>query len=206
MKTFLIVLLIIAGLIGLTVLLVIFLTPWMDRWGSTDSELSATLPGDELVPAPVAIYNHAISIHAPASSIYPWLAQLGAKRGGLYSYEKLENLVGCQMTNADRIHEEWQTIEVGDPVEMCAGDFGPPAYKIAQIYSGQALVVGHQKEDGNWEDSWAFVLLPQSDNTTRLVIRTRTMMVGGLWNIVHPIAFFMERGMLFGIKSRAELR
>ncbi len=56
-----------------------------------------------------------------------------------------------------------------------------------------------------WMDRWAFVLLPQADNTTRLVIRTRTMMVGGLWNVVHPIAFFMERGMLLGIKSRSEL-
>jgi len=29
-------------------------------------------------------------------------------------------------------------------------------------------------------------------------------MVGGIWNVVHPIAVFMERGFLRGVKARAE--
>ncbi len=204
MKPFLIIVLTLVVLIGLTVLLVVLLTPWMDRWGATDAELAAQLPGDGLVPAPAATYVHAITIQAPAEEIYPWLVQLGAEKGGFYSYELLENMVGCDIHNADRIHEEWQNIQVGDQVKMTAGEAGPPPYQIAEIYPGQALILGHQEEDGRWADSWAFVLVPQEDGSTRLVIRTRTMMVGGIWNVVHPISFFMERGLLRGVKARAE--
>ena len=36
-----------------------------------------------------------MSIEAPPSAVWPWVVQLGAGRGGFYSYEGLENLVGC---------------------------------------------------------------------------------------------------------------
>jgi len=63
--------------------------------------------------------------------------------------------------------------------------------------------MGHQEND-QWVDLWQFVLLPQSGGSTRLILRTRTMMVGGMWDIIHPGVFIMERGMLLGIKERAE--
>jgi hypothetical protein len=37
-----------------------------------------------------------------------------------------------------------------------------------------------------------------------LILRTRTKMTGGIWSIIHPGVFVMERGMLLGIKDRAE--
>ena len=44
----------------------------------------------------------------------------------MYSYTALEGLIRCPMVNADRIHDEWQNLQVGDPVKLCAGDFAPP--------------------------------------------------------------------------------
>ena len=107
------------------------------------------------------------------------------------------------MVNADRIHEEWQNLKVGDEVHMCPQEAGPPPYKVAQIHPNQAIVWGHQ-ENGEWVDLYQFVIIPQTDGSSRLIVRTRTMAVGGFWTIIHPGIFIMERGMLLGIKERAE--
>lgn len=180
------------------------LNPWMDRWGATQAEISTSFPGDELVPEPAVFINRAVTIQASPEQIYPWLVQLGADKGGLYSYSWFEtNLLRCPMVNADRIHPEWQDLQVGDEMKMCPDEFGPPPYLVAQVWPNQAIVLGHQ-EDGQWVDLWQFVLLPQADGSTRLVQRTRTMMAGGLWSLIHPGVFIMERGMMLGIKERAE--
>jgi hypothetical protein len=49
-----------------------------------------------------------VEIDAPAAVVWSWVAQIGQDRGGLYSYAWLENLAGCRMRNADRVHPEWQ--------------------------------------------------------------------------------------------------
>ena len=139
---------IVGGLLGLGVLAVVLLTPWMDRWGAADEEITATFTGDELVLQPASFVNRAVTINATPEQIYPWLVQLGAEKGGLYSYTMLEGLVGCHLVNADRIHPEWQDLHVGDPMKMCPGTFGPPPYIIAQIVPNQAIVMGHQ--DNGW--------------------------------------------------------
>jgi hypothetical protein len=191
------------GLIVLGVVAAIVLTPWMNRWGATDEELSVALPGDELVPNPAVFINRAVTVQASPEQIFPWLVQLGADKGGMYSYTWLESLIRCPQVNAERIHEEWQNLQVGDQVKMCVGEFAPPPYIVAQIHPDRALVLGHQ-ENGEWVDLWQFILTPQSDGATRLLVRTRTMMTGGFWDLIRPGVFIMERGMLQGVKARAE--
>jgi hypothetical protein len=204
MKKWLKVLGVLVGLILLAVVVIALLTPWMDRWGATDAEIVAIYPGDELLPEPADFVNRAITINAAPEDIYPWIVQLDAEKGGWYSYTWLEtNLLNCPIVNADRIHPEWQDREVGDLVKMCPGESGPPPYEVAQIYPNQAIVMGHQ-EDGKWVDIYQFVIVPQADGTSRLILRTRTMMVGGLWAVIHPGTFVMERGLLLGVKQRAE--
>jgi hypothetical protein len=202
MKKFLKIVGVIVIIIAVLAVTVILLTPWMDRWGATDAEVNATFPGDELVPAPASFVNRAVTINASPEQIYPWLLQMGAGKGGLYSYTVFENMIGCKLVNADRIHEEWQDLEVSDKVEMCPNGM-PPAYVVAQIIPNEALVMGHQ-EGGEWVDLWQFILVPQADQSTRLILRTRTMMVGGFWDIIHPGVFIMERGLLLGVMERAE--
>lgn len=65
------------------------------------------LPGDELVEDPGIQTTRALTIDAAVRDVWPWLAQIGQDRGGFYSYEWLENLAGCRMRNAWRIHPEW---------------------------------------------------------------------------------------------------
>ena len=78
----------------------------------------ATLPGDDLIANPDLTATRAITVHTSAEQVWPWIAQLGRGRGGFYSYDVLENLVGCDIHSADQIVPEWQDITVGDQVKL----------------------------------------------------------------------------------------
>lgn len=176
--------------------------PWHLRWGATDEEVEATLPGDEFVPEPKVNATHAITINAPVSDVWPWLVQVGQTRGGFYSYAWLENMVGCHMRNADRIHPEWQELKVGD--EVWLHPKAPPLH-VLRIEPGRAIVL---------EKCWTFILQPVDERTTRLIIRGRGDYIPDFknallnfiyWRVIfEPAHFIMERKMMFGIKERAE--
>lgn len=204
MKKFLKLIGVLTLLAGLVVVVTIALLPWMDRWGATDDEIAASLTGDELVASPRISYTRAISINAAPEDVYPWVVQLGAEKGGMYSYEWLEtNILQCELINADRIHAEWQNLKVGDPMKMCPGTSGPPPYEIAIIEPNRSIIMGH-KDGGDWIEIWQFHFLPKEDGTTRLVIRSRSAAEGWLWDVIRPGEFIMMRAMMFGIKERAE--
>jgi hypothetical protein len=178
------------------------------RFGSTTDELAAVLPGDELVPDADITATRAITIDADAALVWPWIAQLGQGRGGFYSYDVLENLVGCDMRSADRIVPEWQWIAVGDEVRL----HPEVALRIARLDPGTALVVRGGIPMGRvappYDFTWAFVLQPHGDRTTRLVVRERYAYTRW-WSavLVEPVqlvSFVMSRRMLRGIKQRAE--
>jgi hypothetical protein len=194
---------ILAG-IGILILIVMFaLLPWMDRWGATEDEIAAAFSGDELVSSPRLVYTRAVTVNASSEQIYPWIAQLGADKGGMYSYTWLEALIQCPQTNADRIHDEWQDIQVGNKVLMCPDPNAPPAYEVAKIEPNRAIVLGH-KEDGSWSDVWQFILVPRTSYTTRLVIRSRSSLEGWFWDAIRPGEFFMMSRMMLTLKKRAE--
>ncbi len=204
MKKFLKLVGILAGLAVLMVIAIILLMPWMDRYGATDNEVTASYSGDELLPSPRVIYTRAISINAAPEEIYPWIVQLGADKGGMYSYTWFEtNILQCELVNANRIHEEWQDLKVGDQVKMCPDPKQPPAYEVAKIEPDRAIVLGHY-ENGKWVDVWQFVLVPQTDGSTRLILRSRDAKEGWIWDLIRPGEFIMARGMMLGIKERAE--
>ena len=194
-----------AGGIALSLLVSPLLRPWYSSWGATNAEARNPLPGDAFVTTPILESTRAITIRAPAEAVWPWLVQMGQGRGGLYSYERLENLVGCEIHNADRIVSEYQQIEVGDKVRLAPEGRGP-FFVISAIESGRSIVLGGDDPP----TSWAFVLEPQDDATTRLIIRFRQRFEKSLSNILvwrvftDPIGFWMERKMLQGIKKRVE--
>src|SRR5215207_3855373 len=116
--------------------------PWHLRWGATDEEINKALPGDELVPEPGIESTRAITVNAPVEEVWPWLAQIGQDQGGLYSYEWLENLAGCQMRNADRIHPEWQHRETGETVFLHPA-YGPKVPPSSRAGRSCWRAVGH---------------------------------------------------------------
>jgi hypothetical protein len=203
MKKILLIVGIMLGALVLIVILAVLFTPWMDRWGSSTEERMQKLPGDGFLTNPARITNRGITIHAPVEKVYPWILQIGADKSGMYSYTWLENLVNCKMAKDETIHPEWQNLAAGDLMKMCAGDFAPPPYIVAEVLPNQAVTFGHTTND-TWEETWQFVLLPQPDGTTRLITRTSTNMIGGIWEGIRPIVFVMERKMLLTIKGLSE--
>ena len=59
---------------------------WFHTWGATEAEVNADYPGDELITEPLIFWMHATTIDAPPEEVWPWIAQLGDRRGGFYSY------------------------------------------------------------------------------------------------------------------------
>jgi len=188
------------------VAVVIVARPWHSRWGSSEAELRAALPGDDLVPNAHYTIQHAVTIRAAPEAIWPWLVQLGQDRGGFYSYDWLERAVGDKVRNADRIHPEWQTLAAGDLVratqpDYLGGVFGPDiGWRVVRLEPQRALVLG----------GWGAFVLEPKDGYTRLIVRTRgngkpnvALAPFGLL-VFEPAHFIMERRMLLGIKERAE--
>src|SRR5512136_565862 len=100
--------------------------PWHLRWGTLDDEADRALPGDEWVPNARLCATHAVTIHAPLEQVWPWLVQIGQGRGGFYSYEFIENALGADIHNTDRILPEFQNLKMGDHVPLAQGGFGVP--------------------------------------------------------------------------------
>jgi hypothetical protein len=191
--------------------------PWLLRWGARPEEATRPLPGDELVEAPRYQQTHAVSIDAPPPAVWPWLVQLGQGRGGLYSYDWVENLFRLELHSADRIMPEFQHLGVGDVVRLVPEDWDAPLWlRVVSIDPERSLVLaapGERAEamaSGMPWPSWAFVLEPHGPDGTRLLVRWRSDFnptpLGLLANkyALEPVHFIMERRMLLGIKERAE--
>jgi hypothetical protein len=205
---------------GLQVAAVVLAAPivrsWYNRWGARAAELTAAMPGDELVRRPRLGYTRAIDIRATPAAVWPWLVQIGQGRGGLYSYDGLENLVGCRLHSADRILAEFQRLAPGDLIRL--GPAGYPCFRVQQVRPGSTLVLlsaaprptrGDPAHGGTEAGvaSWQWQLLPLGEACTRLVVRQRLDYpdrFGLMWRLVEPVGFVMERRMLHGLKQRAE--
>ncbi len=202
---------------GFTTLYLMVIRPWHLKWGATEDEANRLLPGDELVPEAKINATHAITINAPLEQVWPWIAQIGQGRGGFYSYEAIENAMGLDIHNADRILPEFQNPQVGKPLPL-AQDFGVP---YAIVDAPRTLVVhGDTRTEsvampglrpGDFlAVSWGWYLEAIDAHTTRFIERWRAAYGPGLLNTVlyrlfmEPGAFIMERKMLLGIKARAE--
>ena len=209
------------GLVGAAGMAVGLLTPFRratrSTWGAGLVTASRTFPGDELVPDPTWGWTHAVEVDVPAEEVWPWVAQIGADRGGFYSYQWLENLVGCGVRNAETIHPQWQ-IGPGGSVSLHPG---VPPLPVVDLEPGHHVVVrGVPEIDGagsrpdRWVDaSWLFLVEPLDPESCRVVSRYRCATSPDLVTrlqfgpgLVEPIGSAMDRRMLRGIRHRAERR
>ena len=176
-----------------------FLRSPLLTWGATDFEAGARLAGDELLEEADGVSTRAVDIDAPASAVWPWIAQMGpAPRGGAYTYDWIENLLGLDMHSVGRVLPEFQYPQIGDTIGL-----GPNRMRIERVEPERALA--WRSEDGNWV--WAF-LLDERDGSTRLISRNRFRLPTLASRLrmlpMEPGSLVMERKMLLGIKQRAE--
>jgi hypothetical protein len=182
----------------------LLLRRWCLHWGATPDEVVRVIPGDELLPRPDILATRAVTVAAPPSAIWPWLVQMGSgTRGGAYTYDWIENLLGLDMHSTDVILPEFQDLAVGDVLPV--GDKGP---KLRAVVVDKERTLTLRSEDGNWV--WAFALYPQATGT-RLVSRNRIALPKATvlhrladLLVMEPGSLVMERKMLLGIRHRAE--
>ncbi|HEY6565893.1 MAG TPA: hypothetical protein VI341_00110 [Actinomycetota bacterium] len=170
--------------------------PWHRRWGATFSEVSAVMPGDEILRSEAPSTTRAVTIEATPHDVFPWLVQLGYGRGGWYSYDWIDN---DGRSSAGSIDPSLQDLAVGDRIEMMPG-FGPV---VRAIEPDRHIVCGGEA------DSWCLLLEPTSDGGTRLISRWRQDWPKSLGTyvwiaIVDPGAFLMEQKMLRTIRDLAQ--
>jgi hypothetical protein len=186
-------------------------------YGSTREERATRLPGDDLVPDAAVQTDHAITIDAPPSSVWPWLVQMGWGRAGWYTARWVDRLLfPANGPSADRILPELQDIEVGTFIPD-----GPPETEcglyVIELEPERALVLRSNshlpmswRERATLDWTWAFVLTPlDGGERTRYHFRSRWATdpwwftaVG--WLGVVPADLVMSRDMLRGVRQRAE--
>jgi hypothetical protein len=190
--------------------------PWMLNWGTTKEERKQTYPGDDIVEAPRYQSTRAITINAPSAQVWQWLVQIGQGRGGMYSYEWLENLAGCDMHNATTIVPELQNLKLGDKVRLYPAEKFDLALVVSRIEPEKLLVLQAPEsmetcfKTGFAFNSWTFILNPLDEKTTRLFFRMRANyrpdFKGIFFNqiMLEPMHFIMERKMAKTLKQIAE--
>lgn len=191
----------------------------MSTWGTNEAEASGDMPGDELVPLARYRSTHAITIGATPAEVWPWLVQMGQGRGGLYSYDWLENALGLQIHSADRVEPALQDLGVGDVVRLVPEHTRPELrFTVARLDAPSVLVLGPDRDRAAAfaahlpSPCWTFQLRSAGAGAgpTRLVVRFQMDFKPSPWTsfaygyALAPVHFMMERKMMLGIRRRAE--
>jgi len=177
-----------------------FLRPWQLRWGATDDEIKRPMPGDEIVRQPSFNATRAVTIHAPAAQIYPWIVQMGVTRAGWYSYDLLDNL---GRPSAEVLLPEQQNRHIGDVIPLSPD--GKQGLYVKDFRKNEWMLWWDQKGD----TSWVWGIYSEGEADMRLVTRIRVK-----YRLFSPAIFFnllvefgdlvMMRKCMLGIKRRAE--
>jgi hypothetical protein len=183
------------------------------RWGTVGTEATDSLPGDEFVPEPKWSYTLGIAVDASPEDVWPWIAQVGQRRGGFYSYQTLENIAGCRITNATEIVPDHQHPAVGEDIYLHPT---APPMRIEIVDPPNALVLFGSPADMGAEESWGvstwqFAVNPGPGGGSRLLTRGRSDYTSD-WKSrlafgrfpIGVITFVMSRKMMLEIKRLAE--
>ena len=179
-----------------------FLKPFITTWGASKKEVSMPMAGDDQTHTITS--TRAISINASKSEVWKWLVQLGADRGGFYSYSFIEEALGYESRRQDSITPEFKEIKAGELVRGSIDEkrsIIPYNFQVLYVKPGETFVL----------DNWGtFLLEEMNGQQTRLIVRTQEIAnKKNEWLKVSsyievPLHFIMERRLLMGVKARAE--
>ncbi|MGA2655325.1 MAG: hypothetical protein ABSF18_05050 [Gammaproteobacteria bacterium] len=178
-----------------------YLKPIITTWGATENEVAMPMAGDD--KNLIITSTRAILINAPQAEVWQWLIQLGADRGGFYSYDFIERMLGYHTRHQDTIKPDFNEIKVGEIIRGSINEersIIPYNFKVLYVKPIDTFVL----------DKWGtFLLIKVNDQQTRLIIRSQESKTSSPWvkianYIAVPLHFIMERRTLMGIKERAE--
>jgi hypothetical protein len=178
------------------------LRPWHRRWGATADEVAARMPGDGLLPGAQYRCTRAITIAAPPAEVWPWLVQVGYRRGGWYADDLLDNF---GWPSAREILLQFQDLHVGQYLAWVPRASERTAFRVDGFVAPEWLLWRMPNR------TWAWRLVPLSDGRTRLINRMHTLYewsrpgwVLGTVLLCEVADYPMMRRMLRGIRDRAE--
>lgn len=192
--------------LGAALLYGLLIRPRMLDWGSTPDERRAQLPGDELDPHADTVTTRAVTIAAPASAVWPWLVQMGQDRAGFYTHNWVERILRSGIPDVHEVHPEWQDLAAGDLMRTNHDIRGKPmGWPVLAVDPGRSIIVRSRSLPVG---TYAFVLRPVDDTTTRLLVRDRARWMRREWLfrvlVYEPLHAYMETGLLRGTRRRAE--
>jgi uncharacterized protein DUF998 len=135
---------------------------------ATAAERHRSLPADGMVRDPIFTSTHAITISAPPERVWPWIAQMGAGRGGWYSWDAVDN---GGIPSSKRVLSKFQTMVPGNLMRAVPG--ATDAFVIAAIDPPRDLVLTAPDGRGGHAVAWEHVLEPVDGGRTRLIARAR---------------------------------
>lgn len=185
--------------------------------GSLAAERRRALPGDDLVPRPSLVTNHAITIAASPRAVWPWLTQMGWHRAGWYTPGWVDRLLfPANSPSSDVLDPDLvRDLSVGDTIPD-----GPPgtAFFVVEEVQAPHVLVLHSTTHlpRSWAErrhagiDWTWVLtLDEVPAGTRVLLRVR----GRTWpwwlSAAYQVALvpadaIMAAGMLRGLRRRVQ--
>ncbi len=185
---------------AITVLVAVFqlwYRPWQRTWGATEEEASQYLPGDELVTESVWQATRALSIRAEPSQVWPWLLQIGYRRAGFYSWDKLDN---AGVPSTWEILPGLQGLSEGDSLPL-----NEVIDATVRLMDNERALLLSFNMNTDHPATWVWVLRPDGAGGTRLINRLRVC-APKRWTclVLDAAELVMMRKHLLGLKARVE--
>jgi len=126
-----------------------------DRWGVSESETRRSYPCDDFVAAPVSQAWRGVHVQAPTAAVWPWVTQV---RLAPYAYDWIDN-------RGHRSPRELAGLSEPRAGERFTAVGGRALGRIVSVDSGRQLT-------GTIMGTFmSYVLVPQDDGTTRLLLK-----------------------------------
>lgn len=121
-----------------------------------------------MISNPLFTSTHAITIDAPPEQVWPWIAQMGAGRGGWYSWDVIDN--GAR-PSASHVSPDLQQLVPGDIMPAVPG--ATDAFIVSAVEPLRDLVLTVPDGHGGYAVAWEHALFPLEGGRTRLIVRGR---------------------------------
>jgi len=188
---------------------------------ASKEERSMVLPGDDVIHYFKGRVTYAINIKSSPQEVFPWIKQMGCRRGGWYSYDIVDN---GGKPSAREIIQKFQDVKIGDFLPARPNDPPGIGFKVSGIKENEYMVlttfsklpsfepVMHNEQPKTfWKTTWTFFLKKETLDTTRLIVRNNVgfepWWISIFSNVLaKPLHFIMQKRQLINIKNRIEKR
>ncbi|MFF5986615.1 polyketide cyclase [Prauserella flavalba] len=159
-----------------------------DRWGVTDRDVARSYPCDDHVSSPALRAWRGVRVAAPAEAVWPWVGQV---RIAPYSYDWIDNLGRRSPRELLGLPEP----RVGEPFTTAGGRRRGRIVSVERERQLTGTILGA---------FLSYVLVPESDGTTRLLLKV--VMETSRWVALGVCAgdLVMARRQLLNLKRLAE--